>query len=333
MNWAQPQLLMLFLLLPLAAALAWAAERRYRRRLMRWRSAARGGVWSRAFSRGLCLRLLALAAIVTALAQPRWNFTWQEVKRQGADVVIALDVSRSMSAADVSPSRLERAKREIQDLLSLSRGDRLGLVLYSGVAFIQCPLTHDLGALRLFLEQAGIDSLPVQGTSLSQALQAAGKALADGAEEGSHGQAIILISDGEDHEGEAIAVAKDLAEKNIVIHAIGVGGQGAPIPLPEGGFLKDASGELVVSRPNEAVLKEIAGVAGGQFVRAADGNFELDRIYATAIRPDLREGEHSTREKVWIERHYWLSALAAFFLLIDGLLTWKARPPLRAKSS
>lgn len=320
MNWAQPSWLYLLLLLPLVAALTWWSEQKYRRRLSLWWGPAvpvreRTARWLAP----LALRLLGLAALICALAQPRWNFEWKDVRRQGADVVIALDVSRSMTAADVTPSRLERAKREIKDLLALSRGDRLALVIYSGVAFIQCPLTHDLQAFQLFLDQAGVDSLPVQGTSLGQALQFAGKALDEGSEQDSKGRAVILISDGEDHEGRAVELAKDLGGRGIAIHTIGVGGQGAPIPLADGGFLKDSAGQMVVSRPNTKILKEIAEAGGGQFVQAADGNFELERIYQTAIRPDLKSGEHQTRERIWIERHAWSSGLALVFLVAE---TW-----------
>ncbi len=325
-DWARPQALWLFLGLLPWLLLVLRGDAIYARRLARWQTRSRLSTRRLPYALPLrLLRVLGLSCVIVAIAQPRWNFSWQDVKRQGADLVIALDVSRSMAAADVAPSRLERAKREIKDLLKLVHGDRVALVLYSGVAFIQCPLTHDLSAFELFLDQAGLDSLPVQGTSLSQALQAAGKALDDGAEASSKGRAVILITDGEDHEGQAIQVASELADRGIAVHTIGVGGQGAPIPLEDGGFLKDSSGHLVVSQPNEAILRSIASAAKGRFVRAANGDFDLGRTYAEFIRPDLRTGEHSSREKVWIERHSWFSAAGLLLFTLESLLTYAWR--------
>lgn len=333
-NFGHPLLLWLFALLVPYIVLQWKAEQKYRQRLGLWlteKSMPRGAEGPRAGSAEgrpllLLLRLLALSAMILAAAQPRWGFEWREVKRHGADVVIALDVSRSMSATDIDPSRLERAKREIKDLLALAKGDRMALVLFSGVAFIQCPLTHDLASFELFLDQAGVDSLPRQGTSMAAALTEAGRALDQGSENESQGRAVILISDGEDHEGEALTIAETLAQKGIKIHTIGVGGQGAPLPLPEGGFLKDKSGNLVVSRLNEGMLRELAKVGGGVYVRSETGDFDLERIYTEEVRPDLKERDYSSREKLWIERHGIFTAFGLLLLLTEALLS---RPQLR----
>lgn len=346
MNFGQPALLWLFLLLLPYIWISWKAEQRYRERLARWfpegdgakaghakhqgaprqRRRSEGSVEGRPFF--LLLRLLGLGLLILAAAQPRWGFEWREVKRHGADVVIALDVSRSMSATDIDPNRLERAKREIKDLLALAKGDRMALVLFSGVAFIQCPLTHDLGSFELFLDQASVESLPRQGTSMAAALTEAGRALDQGAEGETQGRAVILISDGEDHEGAALSIAEDLAKRSIKIHTIGVGGQGAPLPLPDGGFLKDKSGNLVVSRLNEGMLKELAQVGGGVYVRSETGDFDLERIYTEEVRPDLKERNYSTREKLWIERHGIFTAAALLLLLVESLL----RRPIRQRA-
>jgi Ca-activated chloride channel family protein len=181
-------------------------------------------------------------------------------------------------------------------------------------------LTHDLGAFELFLDHVNFESLPLQGTSLSEALKASAKALEDGSEAETKGKAVILISDGEDHEGQAIEVAKGLAERGIVIHTIGVGGQeGAPIPLADGGFMKDASGHMIVSQPNESILKSIAEAGHGRFVRAANGDFDLAETYSQFIRPDLKEGEHSSREKIWQEQHQGFSALSLLLFSLDAI--------------
>ncbi len=329
MNFAKPVCLLFLLLLVPYIVFTLKADKRYRWRLKQWlpekpQSHARRPPGTALSSPQFLLRILALVSITVAAAEPRWSFEWQDVKRNGADLVIALDVSRSMTATDIDPSRLERAKREIKDLLALSKGDRMALVLFSGVAFIQCPLTNDLDSFELFLDQAGVDSLPRQGTSVNAALVEAGRALDQGSENETQGRAIILISDGEDHEGEALDTAERLVKKGIKIHAIGVGGQGAPLPLAEGGFLKDQSGNLVVSQLNEGMLKELARVGEGVYVRSETGDFDLDRIYAEEVRPDLKERSYSTREKLWIERHMWFTALALGLLTIDSF--WRYLP-------
>ncbi len=280
------------------------------------------------------LILLGTASLLLALARPRYGFEWKDVKKHGADVVIVLDVSRSMNAADINPSRLVRAKREITDLLKVVRGDRLGLVLFAGVGFIQCPLTQDMNAFALFLEHVDSDSIPVQGTSMGQAIRLGMQALQDGTEAGSVGKAMILISDGEDQETDPLSAAKAAGEQGITIHTISVGGQGAPIPLPDGGFLKDDAGSLVVSKPDETVLRQIAEVTGGHFLRSETGDFGLDRLYRESIRPPLKETEQSQRERVYNEVHPWLTGLAVFLFLSEALhRRWKTRNRMSAHAS
>jgi Ca-activated chloride channel family protein len=331
MSFAKPQYLWLLLLLvPLLFGLL-VIQKRYEQRLQlltrrdfqslllpRWALRKPWFSW--------VLILLAVASMLLALARPRYGFEWKDVKKYGADVVIVLDVSRSMNAADINPSRLVRAKREIMDLLKVVRGDRLGLVLFAGVGFIQCPLTQDMNAFALFLEQVDSDSIPVQGTSMGQAIRLGMQALQEGTEATSVGKAMILISDGEDQDTDPLAAAKAASEQGIVIHTISVGGQGAPIPLPDGGFLKDDDGSLVVSRPDETILRQIAEASAGHFLRSETGDFGLDRLYRESIRPPLKETEQSQRERVWNEIHYALSGLAGFLLLVELLhRRWRSR--------
>jgi Ca-activated chloride channel family protein len=320
MNFAHPELLWFLLGLPFLAVTLLVIHRRYCNRLRTVSATTRPPLGRKRLLISGMLWCLAYAAVIVALARPRWSYEWRDVKRRGADMVVALDVSRSMNAADINPNRLERAKREVKDLLRLARGDRVALVLFSGVAFIQCPLTQDLEAFELFLDHADVSSLPVQGTNISAALLQGQKALEQGADADSRGRAIIVISDGEDHDAQAAEVAQQLARRGISIHAIGVGGQGAPIPLPDGGFLKDESGNMVISRPNEVTLKAIAKASDGVYVRSETGDFDLERIYKERIRPDLLEREQSTREKIWIERHMWASGFAIWCLLAEFAL-------------
>ncbi|WP_141733612.1 VWA domain-containing protein [Oligoflexus tunisiensis] len=331
MSFAKPEYLaFLLLLLPLFFIFI-AIQKRYERRLLLltrrdFQPLLLPGWALRKPWFSWVLLLLGVACMLLALARPRYGFEWRDVKKRGADVMIVLDVSRSMNAADINPSRLIRAKREILDLLKVVRGDRLGLVLFAGVGFIQCPLTQDMKALELFLDQVDSDAIPVQGTSMGQAIRLGMQALQDGTEAGSVGKAMILISDGEDQDTDPLAAARSATEQGIVIHTISVGGQGAPIPLPEGGFLKDDSGSLVVSKPDETILRQIAEATDGHFLRSETGDFGLDRLYEESIRPPLKETEQSQRERVWNEAHHWLTGLAALFLLSEVFYRrWRSR--------
>ncbi|MFQ5351437.1 MAG: VWA domain-containing protein, partial [Thermoanaerobaculia bacterium] len=180
---------------------------------------------------------LGLLTAVLALAELKYGFTWEEVQRRGVDIVVALDVSDSMLVEDAEAggklSRLERAKREIADLLRIVVGDRIGLVAFAGTAFLECPLTLDYGAAHLFLSSIDTDLIPVKGTALGAALRTSLEAF----EGGSHSsRAIILITDGEDHGGEALAAAEEAKLAGVRIFAIGIGrDEGAPIPAPGGG--------------------------------------------------------------------------------------------------
>ena len=196
------------------------------------------------------LILIGLAACLVALAEIKYGFVWEDVKREGVDIVVTLDVSDSMLVEDAESggrlSRLERAKREIADLLSLLEGDRIGLVAFAGTAFVECPLTLDYGAAEIFLDALDTDLIPVKGTDLEQAIDTALSAFDGGA---NNSQAIILITDGEDHSERALASAERAKVAGVRIFTIGIGrDEGAPIPLSRGGFRRDSQGEMILSR-------------------------------------------------------------------------------------
>ena len=180
--------------------------------------------------------------MTVALAGPKYGFRWQEIHQHGVDIILALDCSRSMTAADIKPNRLERAKREVFDLLGMLQGDRVGLVAFAGSAFLQCPLTLDYNAFNLFLGSLSPDYLPVGGTDITEALETAAGAFDP---KSSADKAIILITDGENTgDGDPIKQAEALKEKKIKLFCVGVGGSdGVPIPEAEGGFKKDKSGK------------------------------------------------------------------------------------------
>ncbi|MBF0099706.1 MAG: VWA domain-containing protein [Desulfobacterales bacterium] len=272
--------------------------------LMNWEPKRR---WFKA-----ALILLTLLFMIIAMSGPQYGYRWQEMEQKGVDLMLAIDCSRSMLAQDIKPTRLDRAKREIIDLLAMLKGDRIGLVAFSGIAFLQCPLTLDYSTFNIFLENLTPDFLPVGGTNLSDAITVAisGFNIKDNTE-----KAIILITDGE-NTGKDVKDAVDEARKaNIKIFSIGVGkDEGIPIPDASGGFKKDAGGNIVLSKLDEATLKQIAENTNGAYVRSIAGDMDLDMIYSKHIKKDMQDKTlTSSRKKVWEDRYQWCLAIAILF--------------------
>jgi Ca-activated chloride channel family protein len=274
------------------------------------------------------LVVLGLGVTVLALAELKYGFVWEEVTREGVDIVVALDVSDSMLVEDAESagrlSRLERAKREIADLLDLLQGDRIGLVAFAGTAFLECPLTLDYGAAAIFLDTLDTDLIPVKGTDLAEAVRVSLQAF-EGA--GSSSQAVILITDGEDHSGQALRAAQEAKVAGVRIFTIGIGrDEGAPIPGPGGGFRRNRSGEIVLSRLDETTLQKIALETGGRYVRSVTGDVDLDQIYSQGIKAVLEDQElGSKRRQRWEERFQWLVAIALFCLMLEPLISSRRR--------
>jgi len=274
------------------------------------------------------LVLLALTATVLALAELKYGFVWEEVTRQGVDIVVALDVSDSMLVEDAESvgrlSRLERAKREIADLLELLQGDRVGLVAFAGTAFLECPLTLDYGAASIFLDSLDTDLIPIKGTDLSEAIRVSVRAF-EGS--GSSSQAIILITDGEDHSGQALQAAQEAKVAGVRIFTIGIGrDEGAPIPGPGGGFRRDRRGDIVLSRLDETTLQKIALETGGRYVRSVTGDVDLEQIYSQGIKAVLEDEElGSKRRQRWEERFQWLVGVALLCLMLEPLISPRRR--------
>ena len=255
-----------------------------------------------------------------ALAGPKYGYRWQEIHRQGVDIIIALDCSRSMTVADIQPTRLERAKREVFDLLAMLKGDRVGLVAFAGTAFLQCPLTLDYDAFNLFLNALSPDYLPVGGSDITGALETT---LNSFDPKSTSDKAVILITDGENtSDGNPVKAAEMLKEKEIKLFCIGVGGSdGVPIPEPTGGFKKDRSGRIILSRLDENTLKKMAVVTGGTYVRSVAGDMDLDAIYTDEIRKKMElETLSSGRKQVWENRFQWPLALALLCLVAELML-------------
>lgn len=325
-NFAAPEHLVGLWLVPLALLLLIMAGRR---REQRWTRFAVPASWP-SFLQPMTARqqwtrrivfLLALTLLIVAWARPRWGYQWRDVKRRGVDIVVALDVSKSMLAEDMSPNRLQRAQREIIDLLRMLRGDRVGLVAFSGGAFLQCPLTVDYGAVEMFLGEMSPDLFTQQGTSLGDAIRVSLKALEQGSPDDTHARAIILITDGEDQGSDPMGAAAEAAKKSVPIFTIGLGApEGAPIPEEGGGFKKDDAGRVVVSKLDETLLKDIAAKTGGLYVRSTTGDADWNAIYKERLAPKASADGTTTREREFFERFQWPLALALFLLL------WEVRP-------
>ena len=320
MTWASGEVLFWLWGLPLLAMLLWLSLRARHRAMARLGAllSVRRSIHTAKIHRyRAVLLVLAVGLCVAALAQPRWGYRWQEQRSEGVSMVVILDVSRSMDAEDVSPSRMERARREVRDLAGMMAGDRVALVLAAGGAHPQMFLTLDYDTFEHMARQASTTTLRAQGSDLGAAIDKGVELLA-----GSEGdRAILLISDGEDQLGEAEAAATRAAEADIRLFSLGVGTtEGAPIPLAGGGFQKDG-GEVVITRLDEDTLRDIAEAGAGAYVRSVAGASDIRAIYLDEIRGKMSGAEQGVRrEKIWTERYQWFLAAALFLLLIGHAL-------------
>lgn len=266
------------------------------------------------------LLLCALILVIVALADPQVGTRMEEIKREGIDLVVAVDVSSSMLAEDIAPSRLEKAKHEMRGLLDRLRGDRVALVAFSGRAVIECPLTLDYGAAEIFLDvlDPGLVSMP--GTSLAAAIRTSLKAFQ---EDSQAGKAIVLITDGEDHTEKVMEAVEEARERGVIIHAVGIGSpQGVPIPLGDQGgeFKKDKRGNVVVTSLDEALLQRVAAETGGIYQRCSSGEDELDAVIRAIS--GLEKGQLGSKQFTQYEHRYQpLLILALLALILEHLLS------------
>ncbi len=274
----------------------------------------------------------AVAALGLALARPQFGTRVETVRREGQDIVVALDLSRSMHANDVRPSRLDRAKLEVGRMIGRLDGDRIGLVAFAGDAFVQSPLTTDYGAAAMFLNAMDTGVMPVQGTDLGRALRVAVDALDETPRE--H-RIVVLISDGEDHEG-GLAEALQLAvEAGATVHAVGIGSPGG-VPLPDideqgrrRGYRRDENGQVVTTALNESALQDVALQTGGEYYRAGPGEDGMRRLLER-----VGEGgrELEARETTQYEEQFRIFLGAALVLLVlDAVLPERRRGTTRGR--
>lgn len=260
----------------------------------------------------------ALFFLILALARPQFGERKEVVRKEGIEIMIALDISNSMLAEDIAPNRLERAKYALNQLVENLKNDKLGLVVFAGNAFVQLPMTHDYSAAKLFVSTISTDLISEQGTSISSAINLAATSFTSDSD---IGKAIIIITDGEDHESDASLAAKKANEKGIQVFTIGMGlEKGAPIPLPQqsSGFIKDKDGNTVISKLNPKYLKKIAKAANGTYIQASNTNIGLNDILNEINRLNTEKYE-STEFTAHAEQFQYFIGIA-ILLLIIGIL-------------
>lgn len=273
------------------------------------------------------LVITAILFLIFTLVQPKWGYHWEDVERMGIDIVVAVDTSWSMLADDIKPNRLEAAKREIKDLIDIIDGDRVGLVAFAGTAFLQCPLTLDYGAFSLFLDDLDTRLIPVGGTSFGEAIKKSMSAFSDKLKK--H-KAIVLITDGEDHQGNAMEMAKAAKEKGIIIYTIGVGKkEGTYIKVRDNKgreeLLKDKEGKVIKSRLDEVLLNKIALETGGAYSPAYGVQWGLANLYTNLIAKMEEKQLGGRKIKLYEDRYQIPLFIALILITLESLIGERTR--------
>lgn len=278
------------------------------------------------------LVMAALASLVVALAGPQWGSRMVTVERQGVDVMLAVDCSTSMNAQDVKPSRLDVARRELGDLVKQLEGNRLGLVGFAGTAFTFCPLTLDMSATHLFLDQLDANAMPIPGTALGDAIRVSVQSFP---KDDPNKKVVVLLTDGEDHRSDPIDAAREAAKQGITIHTVGIGNpNGEPIPEREdsgrGGYVRDSSGKVVMSRLDDATLKEIAKTTGGQYVHVDGTSTDALAPVVSAISGAEKRKLEETLQRRYVERFQWFVLAALMLIGIERMIPARKASTRRA---
>ncbi len=320
-NFAQAQYLVLILLIPFFFILQALVLKLRRRRIRRFgdEELVRQLMPSYSVSRiwvKLTLFSIGFFFFVIGLSRPQIGAKLKEHETKGAEIMIALDVSNSMLAEDYSPNRLERAKLAISRLVDKLRDDRIGLIVFAGNSFVQLPITTDYVSAKMFLNTISTESVPIQGTAIGEAINTAIRSFSAQSEKS---RAVIIITDGENHEDDPVAAAAQAAEMGIRVFTIGVGSpEGKPIPM-DGGLLKDRDGNIVVTRLDESVLQEVAKAGNGLYVRAGNSEFGLNPII-----DDIRRMEDERYSSIvfeeFDEQFMYFMAIALFFFVLEMLV-------------
>lgn len=327
MRFATPEYLHVLWLIPAFALIFWQAARARRRGADRFGERELVAKLSRSVSRWrqnakLMMILLALTCLAVAVARPQIGTHAVPVKAEGIDLVFALDTSLSMLAEDIKPNRLTRAKHEMSALMDKLRGDRVGIVIFSGASFIQCPLTFDYSAAKMFLESVNTNSISVPGTALESAIRTALRAFENSPPNSA--KVIVVLTDGESHDGDALKAAEDAEKAGVKIYAIGIGSEkGELIPLHDeqgnlSGYKKDRDGNVVMTKLDQLTLEKIAVLTNGQFYHVSSGGIELEKIYGEIA--NMAKTERETQLVMRYEEQYQYFVGAALLLLAAELL-------------
>lgn len=240
------------------------------------------------------LLLAGVLFLVLTLSQLQCGTHMEMMKREGIDIIIAIDVSNSMLAEDMKPNRISKARQEVRGIIDRLKGDRIGLIAFAGEAFVQCPLTLDYSAAEIFLDVIDVGLIPKQGTAIGDAIRIAGTAFE---KQGKKHKVLILLTDGEDHNSDPLAAAEEAREEGIKVYTIGIGSSaGEPIPITDRngdkvGYKKDQSGEVVITKADEMTLQKIALTTGGKYYHATAGEMELDKVYDDISKMEKKELE------------------------------------------
>ena len=327
MHWADSQYLYFFFLVPAAMVFFVWASRQKKKSLLQFAEANLAHHLVKGISPvkpivRFALILLFVAFALIALMRPQWGTRLETIKRKGVDIMIALDTSLSMDTQDIVPSRLERAKHDIRLLIDRLQGDRVGLVVFAGMSMVNCPLTIDQNAVKLFLEIIDTQVIPRPGTNLGEALQVAGQAFDD--TDRRH-KVLVLVTDGENLEGNPVEAAEELGRSGVIIYTLGVGtAAGQPIPVyDEKGAIKSykkgEDGTVVVSRLDEETLTQIAEVSEGKFFQATMDE-PVSGIVDLVSQMDKKDFE-SKLYQTYVERFQLPLAVALFFLILESLVS------------
>ncbi len=321
LNFAQAQYLLLLLLIPFFFVLQTLVLKMRRRKIRKFGdehlvmqlmpSYSKGKVWVR-----LVLFSIGFFFFVIGLSRPQIGAKLKEHETKGAEIMIVLDVSNSMLAEDYSPNRLERAKLAISRLVDKLRDDRIGLIVFAGNSFVQLPITTDYVSAKMFLNSISTDSVPVQGTAIGDAINTAMRSFSVQSEKS---RAVIVITDGENHEDDPVAAATQAAELGVRVFTIGVGSpEGKPIPM-DGELLKDKDGEIVVTRLDEKVLQDVAQAGNGVYVRAGNSEFGLNPIIENIKRMEDEKYSSIVFEE-FDEQFMYFLGIALFFFVLEMLV-------------
>lgn len=261
---------------------------------------------------------IAIFLCFVAIARPQWGFEWHEVKNLGLDIIVAVDTSKSMLAEDMKPNRLERTKLALKDFVNRLKGDRIGLIAFSGTAFLQCPLTIDYSGFLLSIDDLNIGTIPKGGTSIAAAIDKALEGYDSGQQKNKF---LIIITDGEDHEGGVAESAQKAYKQGVRIFCIGVGTERGEFLYVAGEkgkkiLLEDKFGKPVISKLNEDILKRIAAICNGAYVHVTATDFGLELIYDTKLANIEKRETKSKMEKKYIERFQIFLTIALALLLL-----------------